>query len=178
MSGSIILGIIFIFIGISFIAKVFFKIDFPVFKILVALFFLYLGFKILFGSFGVSNFRNDGHNAVFSETRVKGNVTDGAEYNAVFGKVMVDLRNVELTEPETEIEINAVFGGAEVLIDPDMPIKIKSDVAFGGIDFPDGKSGGFGSSGYTSPKYDKESKVLYLRLNAVFGGIKVREARR
>ena len=175
MSGSIILGIIFIFIGISFIAKVFFKIDLPVFKILVALFFLYLGFKILFGSFGVTSFKHNGHNAVFSETRVAGDVYNGAEYNAVFGKVMVDLRDVKLTEPETEIEINAVFGGAEVLLNPDTPVKIKSDVAFGGIDLPDGKSGGFGSSGYTSPKYDKDTNVLYLRLNAVFGGIKVRQ---
>ncbi len=176
MSGSIILGIIFIFIGISFIAKVFFKIDLPVFKILVALFFLYLGFKMLFGSFGESSFKHDSHNAVFSETRVNGHVADGDEYNAVFGKVMVDLRNIELTEPETEIEVNAVFGGAEVLINSNTPIKIKTDVAFGGIDLPDGKSGGFGSSGYTTPKYEEGSNVLYLKLNAVFGGIKVRES--
>lgn len=175
MSGSIIIGIVFIFIGISFIAKVFFKIDFPVFKILVALFFLYIGFKILFGSFGISSFKSNGNNAVFSEMNVEATATDGSEYNAVFGKVVIDLRNIKLTEPKTRIEVNAVFGGAEILINSETPLRIQSDVAFGGIDLPEGGSGGFGSSGYTSPAYDKDSNYVYLELSAVFGGIKIRQ---
>ncbi len=175
MSVSLILGIIFIFIGISFIAKVFFKIDFPVFKILVALFFIYIGLKILFGSFNVFNFRSGGNTAVFSEVNYSGEIEDNSEYSAVFGKVNLDLRNVVLTEPETTIKINAVFGAAEVFLPPDLPVKIKSDVVFGGAHLPDGNSGGFGSAKYKSEDFDIAAHQLYIEANAVFGGIQVHQ---
>jgi predicted membrane protein len=174
MSGSIILGIIFIIIGISFIAKVFFKVDFPVFKILLALFFIYLGFRILFGSFGAVKINHGSNNAVFSESTIRGEIQDGGEYNAIFGKVTVDLREIELKEGITKIHVNAVFGGAEILMDKNTPIKIKSDVVFGGINLPDGKSGGFGTSGYISPGAEDSTNVIHLEANAVFGGIDVR----
>ena len=174
MSGSIIFGIIFIFIGITLIAKVFFKVDFPVFKILFALFFVYIGFKILFGSFSSIKSSGDGSNAIFSETVINGNIEDGGEYNAIFGKIKLDLRDIELQSGVTKISINSVFGGAEIILDKNTPLKIKSDVVFGEIRLPEGKSGGFGTSGYKSPDYEKEDKQLYLELNAVFGGIEVR----
>ena len=173
MSGSIIVGIIFIFIGISFIAKVFFKIDFPVFKILIALFFIYLGFKMLFGSFGSVHIGSGSNNAIFSETVINGNIDDGGEYNAIFGKVRVDLRDIQLQPGITKIQVNAVFGGAEVLLDKNTPVKIKSDVVFGGVNLPDGKSGGFGTSGFKSPEYDSGEKQLYIEANAVFGGVEI-----
>jgi hypothetical protein len=176
MSGSLIIGIIFILLGIYFILKVIFKIDFPVGRILVALFFLYLGIKILFGSSHVFHFRGgDGNSAVFSELNYSGEIEDGGEYSAVFGKVNLDLRNVVLTQPETYIKVNAVFGGSEIFLPPGMPVKIKSDVVFGGIQLPDGNSGGFGSAKYKSETYDSAATRLYIEANAVFGGVQVHQ---
>lgn len=175
MSISLIIGIFFIFLGISFILKVIFKIDFPVFKILIALFFIYLGFKILFGSFNVFHIRSDSSSAVFSELNYSGEIEDGGEYSAVFGKVNLDLRNVVLTEPETFIKVNAVFGGSEIFLPSGLPVKIKSDVVFGGVQLPDRNSGGFGSARYKSDNYDSSANRLIIEANAVFGGIQVHQ---
>lgn len=176
MSGSLIVGIIFILLGIYFILKVIFKIDFPVGRVLLALFFIYLGIKILFGSAHVFHFKGgDGNSAVFSELNYSGQIVDGGEYSAVFGKVNLDLRNVVLTEPETAIKVNAVFGGTEIFLRPGLPVRIKSDVVFGGVQLPDGNSGGFGSAKYKSETYDTSANRLYIDVNAVFGGVQVHQ---
>lgn len=173
MGITIIGGIFFLLIGASLIAKVIFKVDIPVVKIFIALFFLYLGFKMLFGDLGIFRSHGDSNSAIFSESNIVGNVTDNSEYNAIFGKVRLDLRDVELSELETRITVNAVFGGAEILISSELPIKIKSDVVFGGARLPDGDSGGFGTSKYTSDNYIQSENHLYLDINAVFGGVHI-----
>ena len=175
MSVSLIIGLVFIFIGISFILKVLFNIDFPVFKILVALFLIYMGIRILFGSFNVFHFRGDSNSAVFSELNYSGEIHDNQEFNAVFGKTNLDLRNVLLNEPETRIKVNAVFGGAEIFLPPDLPVKIKSDVVFGGVQLPDGNSGGFGSAKYKSDQFEGAPNRLYIEINTVFGGAQVHQ---
>lgn len=173
MSASLIIGIIFLLIGISFILKVIFKIDFPVFKILVAFFFIYIGLRILFGSFHTFHFKGDSNSAIFSELNYSGEIEDNSEFNAVFGKVTIDLRNVLLSEPETFIKVNVVFGGAEIFLPSDLPVKIKSDVVFGGVQLPDGKSGGFGSAKYRSDNFDEAPNRLFIEINAIFGGTEV-----
>jgi predicted membrane protein len=173
MGMTMIWGILFLFIGAALIAKVVFKIDIPIFKVILALFFIFIGIRILVGNFGGCTTRINTSNAIFSESEVYGDVSHNSEYNAVFGKVKVDLRKLELKEHETRVTVNAVFGGAEVWIPKDMPVRIKTDVAFGGTKLPEGNAGGFGTSRYESKNYSKDSTHLYLDLNAVFGGIDV-----
>jgi predicted membrane protein len=166
-------GVVLIIIGIIMVFKVVFKIDIPVFKILLALFFLYLGIKILVGSSWNTHIQTGRHDAVFGEANFSGNSIDRRDYNAVFGKIRLDLRNVELTEKETKIEVNAVFGGAEIILNKEMPVKIKASSVFGGARLPDGNSGGFGTSYYESDSLKNAEKYLYIDANAVFGGIEV-----
>jgi predicted membrane protein len=173
MGITIIGGIFFLLIGASLIAKVIFKVDIPIFRIFIALFFVYLGLRMLFGDMGVFRSHTDSNSAIFSESNIVGDIEDRSEYNAIFGKVRLDLRDVQLKEIETRVTVNAVFGGAEVLINADMPIKIKSDVVFGGAKLPDRESGGFGTSKYTSDNFDSSQQHLYLDINAVFGGVNI-----
>ena len=173
-SGStMIWGIIFLFIGAALIAKVVFRIDIPVFKTLVALFFIYLGLRMLFGHMGILNHSSMGGNAVFSESKIAVEQVDNQEYSAVFGKLVLDLRGIDLSNDDKQLQVNAVFGGAEVLINKDTPVRIKSDVVFGGVQSPDGDSGGFGSRKFESENYDSSSYRLNLNVNAVFGGVQI-----
>ena len=173
MGAGIFFGIVIILIGISILIKVVFKIDFPVFKILFGLFLIYLGAKFLLGSFGFLGFSSGDSNAVFSEINIEGNVDDKREYNAVFGKANIDLRGIVLTKKVTTIEVNAVFGGCNILLDNDTPVRIKAEAVFGGINLPEGGSGGFGNSSYKSKNFDETQNYLYIKANAVFGGIKI-----
>jgi len=173
MSTGLLLGIILILIGLGIVLKVIFHIDIPVFKIILACFFIYLGIRILVGSSWGCHFHTGRHDAVFSETNFSGTSIDRRDYNAVFGKVRLDLRNVVLTEKETKIEVNAVFGGAEIILNKETPVKIKASAVFGGVRLPDGNAGGFGTSWYESDSVKTADKYLYIDINAVFGGVEV-----
>ena len=65
MGAGIFWGIILILIGLGIVIRVVFNIDFPVFKFLVAIFFIFLGLRMMFGSFGIVNFHVDSKNDVF-----------------------------------------------------------------------------------------------------------------
>jgi len=173
MGVGIFFGIIIILVGISILIKVIFKIDFPIFKILFGLFLIYLGAKFIFGSFGFSNFRSSGDDAIFNEVTIDGKINEKREYNAVFGKATIDLRDIELTEKVTKIEVNAVFGGCVIRLNEQTPVKINADAIFGGVDLPEGGAGGFGSSNYESDNFDEARNYLVIQASAVFGGIEI-----
>lgn len=172
--GSMIVGIIFLLIGASIIIKTVFKIDLPIFKLFLAAFFIYLGVRILFGWSGFGRIGSEENSALFSEKTYLGETgVEKSEYNAVFGKINLDLTNLQLTQPVTKMEINAVFGGGRIDLPANMPVKIKSDVIFGGAQLPEGNSGGFGTSRYKSENFNENEPYLYLEINAVFGGVEV-----
>jgi len=173
MNAGLLWGIFFILIGLGIVLKVVLRVDIPVFKIILALFLIYLGIRILVGGSSCCHIRTGRHDAVFSEANFSGTSIDRRDYNAVFGKIRLDLRNVVLNEQETKIEVNAVFGGAEIILNKETPVKIKASAVFGGARLPDGNSGGFGTSYYESDSLKTADKYLYININAVFGGVEV-----
>jgi len=168
-------GIIFLVVGVALILKVIFKLDIPVFRLIIAVVFIYFGLRILFGdSFSFNKTVVQENSAVFGESYYDSTDQPGKnEYNAVFGKLNLDLRNQEFTAKETHIVINAVFGGAEIRLPANIPVKIKSDVVFGGAKLPDGNSGGFGSYRYKSDDFDENTKHIFIEIHAVFGGVDI-----
>jgi predicted membrane protein len=172
MGWGIFWGIILILIGASFIIKVIFKIDFPVMKFMVAFFFIFLGIRILIGSRFVE--RHSEHDVVFNESRVQVTEIKNKEYNVVFGKSVIDLRNVSLQEGRTRMTINTVFGGSEIILNDSTPVRIDSDVAFGGAQLPDGtNNGGFGSTTFRTDNLNEDSTYLHIKTNTVFGGCRI-----
>ena len=171
-------GIILILIGIGLIIKVFFKVDFPIFKFIIAFVFIYIGMRILFGNFNI-NSRNWGEgrerDAIFSERHFTGRGNDENQYSAVFGAAKIDLTDTALIGKDTRIEVNVAFGGTEIYLNKDIPVRIKTDVAFGGVEYPDGdKSGAFGTSTFTSPNLNENDPHLYIRANVAFGGLEIK----
>jgi hypothetical protein len=174
MGFGLLIGVMIILFGLGIIINVIFHVNIPVFKILAGLFLIYLGFRIIFGGSIPSAFHHHSSgDAVFSEKRYQGLPGDSNEYNAVFGKAMVDLRGVELKEKVTRIKVTAVFGGAEIILDKNIPVRIKSDTVFGGVNLPENVAGGFGSASYQSQNFDETKNYLLIEASSVFGGIEI-----
>jgi predicted membrane protein len=174
MGSSLFWGIILIIIGLSLVAKVVFNIDFPIFKIIVAFIFIFIGLKIMFGG----NFRHfrEYHSktdVIFGESKFN-KVENGTEYNVVFSRGNFDFRDIVLkAEGPTKININTVFGGTQVIIRNDMPVQIKIDAAFAGAHLPNGNTASFGSTVYSTDSLDTSKPYLEIDADVVFGGLHV-----
>lgn len=174
MGFGLLVGVLIILFGLGIIINVVFHINIPIFKILVGLFLIYLGLKVILGNWFPSPVVH-GHSrdAVFNNKIYHGLPGNSNEYNAVFGKALIDLRGIELKEKITRIEVNAVFGGAEVILDKDIPVRIKADAVFGGVELPENVAGGFGSTSYKSKDFDRDKNHLRIDATSVFGGVEI-----
>ena len=170
MNWSILLGALLVVFGISLILKVIFNIDIPLARITVALFLIYLGIRLFIGrDFGFVS-RHDNENTVVFGQKTFTNITDDKEYNVVFGKGIVDLRNVHPTDSqEIFIRLNTIFGSSDVLYSDSIPLKIRATTAFAGTKLPNGNTESFGTFEVKTGDPDNRS---YIRIesNTVFGG--------
>jgi len=160
-------GVILILIGVGVIINMVFGVKIPIFRTIFALFLIYLGIQMLTG---ISFWSKSKKAAVFEEKNIE--VTAASDkYDVVFGKGDIDLSSIELKDQNVRIDINTVFGGAVVKINPALPTKIIANSAFGGAHLPDGNVVAFGQYTYKTDSF-KDAKI-YLLINAsvVFGGI-------
>jgi hypothetical protein len=175
MGIGLFMGVLIILLGVGIIVNVIFHIHIPIFKILFGLVLIYIGLKIIFGSWiSFPAWSGKSGNAIFQERTYRGLPGDSKEYNAVFGKAVVDLRGIELKEKVTYIKISAVFGGAEVILSETTPVRIKADAVFGGVQLPENVTGAFGTSTYQSKNFNETQNYLVIEGTSVFGGIVIR----
>ena len=173
MGFGIFFGILLIFVGISIIIRILFDIDIPVFKLFVALIFLYIGIRLLAGDFSIQHAKS-GENAIFfGETQFKGIPKDN-EYTILFGQATIDLSEEKITGEIQKLKINTVFGGTELIINETQPVRIKADAAFAGARLPGGNETSFGSAHYESGEPDKEKGFYDIESSVVFGDFKVK----
>ena len=172
MGAAIFWGSILILIGLALVIKVVFNVDFPVLKILIAFVFIYLGIRILFGSFGLFNFKTGPNEVIFGE-RYFTPPYEHSEYNVVFGKGVFDFRDIDLSEGTKYVKIGTVFAGSHIKIRRDMPVRINAEAVFAGAELPDGNTAVFGSSTYTSESFNPDSACLDIKVEVVFGGVQV-----
>jgi hypothetical protein len=89
----------------------------------------------------------------------------GGELTAIFGGFEIDLRYAGMTGDSAVLEINAVFGGAEVRI-PDTWTAVVQGV---------GIFGGYGDESTTpNPATNPQMKRLFVKGAAVFGGVSIK----
>ena len=79
----------------------------------------------------------------------------------MFGSCQLDLTGMDL-EPETELEVFAVFGGVEVLVAEGVRVDLGGFAIFGGRDDKTSK--------YSRP----DGPVVRVDCRALFGGVTVR----
>lgn len=100
--------------------------------------------------------------ATFGENNVDKSGEDftGANVDAVFGGVKLDLKDAKLAD-ESVIKATAVFGGIEIIVPKDTLVVVKSTPIFGGV-----------SNKANTNKGSK--KTIYIDAIALFGGIEIK----
>jgi len=173
MSAGVFWGAVLIFIGLALIIRFVFNVDFPIFKVLIAGFFIYLGIRILFGSFGIFHLESGPDDVLFSEREFI-RPENNKEYNVLFGKGTFDFTDIDLSQGNVNVKIGTVFGATEVRINEDMPVRIIADAIFAGAELPGGNTAVFGSSSYQSESFHPDSNHLKIKLDVVFAGAQVK----
>lgn len=163
-------GALFILAGLLFIMKNYVNINISVFRLIFGLILLYVGFRVIFGGF-VGKGKSD---VMFDEKNIK-YTTQNNEYNIVFGKGIVDLTNIKLEGESKKIEVNAIFGSAEVTIPSNVPVVIVAGTAFGSVETPGNASHFIGDHKFISTSYKEGEPFVKLEANAVFGSVDILE---
>jgi hypothetical protein len=170
MNWSIFFGILLILFGLSLILKVIFNVDIPLARIVVALFLIYLGVRLFIGKdFGLISHHGDQNTIVFGQ-RTFHHIEDDMEYNVIFGKGIIDLRDVHPADSqEISIRLNTIFGSSDVLYGDSIPLKVRATSAFAGTRLPDGRTESFGTFEIKTGSPGINPPVR-IETNTVFGG--------
>ena len=102
------------------------------------------------------------YSAVFSSNRV--HITDdfvGTNINAVFGGLVLDLRDAKIM---TDVEVNAtaVFGGIDIYLPRGVNVKTNNVPIFGGV------------SNKSNQNAEPGAPTIYLNATCMFGGIDIK----
>lgn len=166
-------GLFLVIAGLTLITRYVLNIEFPLFKILIGLFFILLGLKIVFGKSFIkfSNFKDN--EVIFSEQSIKIAAFDKDEYNVIFGKSEMDLTEITVEQLPARLKVSTVFASTVIYIPNDLPMEIYTDAVFSNAKLPGGNSSVFGRTSYKSPGIEPGAPSLELKLDVVFGSVTV-----
>lgn len=101
--------------------------------------------------------------ATFSSQKLdfKKETFTGAELSAVFGGIECDLTEAIIKE-DVVINVNAVFGGVDIVVPSDVNVKVSSSSIFGGVDKKHIKDA------------KEKAKTIYVNASCVFGGVDIK----
>lgn len=101
--------------------------------------------------------------AVFSgqDVNYSGEIFKSAQVNAIFGGVQFDLSNAVIADGAV-LDICSVFGGIDIILPPDVNVKINTSSVFGGID----------DKRTTKPV--NGAVTLYITGSCIFGGADIK----
>lgn len=171
-------------IGVLLLAQYYVDLSFSVWQLVVPAVLIFIGIRIMFrnsfhkkphmyeqnmnmnaggpqGATYTGGAKQD-YNGIFSSNRVR--ITDtfvGASLNAVFGSVVLDLRDAKIPG-NIEISAQAIFGGIDIYVPAGVSVKINNIPIFGGV------------SNKTGNYYDPAAPVIYLNSTCMFGGIDIK----
>jgi len=169
---SVFWGIVVVLFGLSIIAKAVFHLNIPVFSILLGIFFIYLGISFITGW---KIHGSAGAKTVFAEAEVSASPGEDNDYSVVFGRSVVDLSGLKVTDKVVKVKSDTVFGETVILVDPGTPLVLMVDAAFAGASAPDGSVISFGEKTYTTKAYKEGSPHIKVKADVVFGSLKIEE---
>lgn len=172
MGAGLFWGAFLLLLGVALIIKVVFNVDFPVFKVVIGVFLILMGIKVLFGRFLISPDHFKAEETVFNE-RVYDNPESGKEYTVLFAKGVYDFTNVDLEKGSFRTKVSTVFGGAQIIVPGDKPVRVQADAVFAGAELPDGNNAVFGTSVYESESWTPDTASINIKVDVVFGGVQV-----
>jgi hypothetical protein len=162
-------GAMLVILGITVMLNFAFGIRLPIFRVLLALFFFYLGISLLSG-IGLSSTRT---RSTAEIRRLEAGKPE-KRYDVIFGRGIVDLTGVMLKENRvTKVDVNTVFGASTIRVNPAIPTKVVVSSAFASARMPDGNSVAFGESTYRSDSLTDCTSYLLVNASVVFGSTEV-----
>lgn len=174
MGLALLLGILVIVLGTSIVLHALFDVDVPIFRTAVGVAFLYLGVRVLAGAWMPVQTSHDGHEAIFAVTHFTPTDAAGSrKYEIIFGRGVVDLTRLPASDRERVVQVDVVFGDAEIAIDPAIPIEVSGSAAFGEVRMPDRSAANFGAVRYRNAAAG--GPPIELVVNAVFGTARIVE---
>ncbi len=175
-------GLALVTIGLLFLVQSIFKIDLPILRILIGVGIVYLGVKMIFGSFGLE-IRGaklekvaTATSVIFTEADLKSKTdnTVNRDFQTVFGNSKLDLTNLTAEEMAEKIEVSTVFGKTEVLTPKDMPLVVETNTAFGSVNVRGDKTTAIGNGVFRTPGFEANKPYLKIEANSVFGEVEIR----
>lgn len=160
-------SIIWLIIGIALLLGCQDLISFDIlWKLTLPVILVFIGLSIMFNNNDKKSSKNTDDNeycACFSGQTIKFDGKDfkGAEVNAIFGGITIDLTNAKVKDGAV-IDATAVFGGVTILIPEDLKVEIKSTSVFGGV------------SDKTKNKEKKDKVTLHVNGCSIFGGVDIK----
>lgn len=160
-------SIIWLVIGIALLLGCQDLISFDIlWKLTLPVILVFIGLSIMFNNNGKKGSKDTDDNeycACFSGQTIKYDGKDfkGAEVNAIFGGITIDLTNTKVKDGAV-IDATAVFGGVTILIPEDLKVEIKSTSVFGGV------------SDKTKNKEKKDKVTLHVNGCSIFGGVDIK----
>lgn len=162
-------GAILILLGISIILRSLLHINIPVFQLLIAFFFIYIGISILSRGF---YYKKSPKTIVFEEREVEGKPHE--KYDVIFGRGEIDLSKVSLEKGNVRVSVNTVFGSGVIRLNPQIPAEIIVSSVFAEAKFPDGNSIFMGRYIYRTKEFKKEENHLIVDADVVFGALEIK----
>lgn len=163
-------GVLLIALGVWFLVRRYVPVNIPVIRIIIAVFFVYLGVRVLIRGPSI----RDKNTVVFSQSEMSyGTGEKGNEYNLIFSSGRVDLSGVPVDERSVSAEVNVIFGSGTLRLSSTVPARVHMSAAFGSIHAPNGRSVAFGDTVYTTPAYKEGAPALEVKAAAVFGSLRI-----
>lgn len=125
-------GVLLILWGLSLVLKAFFpSIRMPIGTIFVSVCIIIFGVQLLIGGFGSRRHSSERRAHQGISEHQSSNFKE--ELNVVFTSDSLNLQNIDVSNQDKYLEVNAVFGRAIIYVTSDMPIKLESNAVFGKV---------------------------------------------
>ena len=85
----------------------------------------------------------------------------GAKVDSIFGSILFDLKNATITKDQI-INVNAIFGGVDIIVPKNVNIKVKSTPIFGG------------TSNKVKTVFNENLPTIYINSVTMFGGVDIK----
>ncbi len=166
-------------IGVLLLLRNYVEFSINLWGLIVPAILIYIGLRLIFQKSHFRYHKNDNSNdqpgggftsankkeysAVFSSNNIhlNGEPFTGADLNAVFGSIVLDLRDA-IIQNDVEISANAIFAGIDIYIPRGVRVKINNVPIFGGV------------SNKVSQSEETGSPTIYLNSTCMFGGIDIK----
>jgi predicted membrane protein len=173
-------AILFITIGVIILVQTVLGIDLPILRILFGVFLIYIGIKMIFGSFGI-RLHGEGwkftkhvtdNEIIFSEAKFKDS-ENNKHFTTVFGKSHLDTTDLNEATLQKTIHIDTVFGKTIVRTNPELPVIVRAAVVFGSVKLRGQSQNFIGEGTISTPNWSEAKPHLSLNVNTVFGEVDI-----